>query len=119
MTGSLRLGLLLASMGVFVVIILSVVKKRLNIRYSIVWLLWALMSLVMAVFPEIFYSLSDLLGIQMPVNTVFLIMTALLYALTFYVYIMISKHNEEIIKLTYEVASLKKELEEIKEKNER
>ncbi len=114
MSSSLRLGLLLASLGVFFVIILSVVKRRLNIRYSIVWLLWALMSLIMAVFPETFYMLSDLLGIQMPVNTVFLIMTALLYALTFYVYIMISKHNEEIIRLTYEVASLKKEVEELK-----
>lgn len=119
MSSSLRLGLLLASLGVLFVIIFSVANKRLNIRYSIVWLLWALMSLVMAVFPETFYSLSHLLGIQMPVNTVFLIMTALLYALTFYVYIMISKHNEEIIRLTYEIASLKKELEEIKNKDEK
>ena len=48
----------------------------------------------------------------MPVNAVFLIMIALLYGLTFYVYVMISKHNEEIIKLTYEISSLKKQLEE-------
>ena len=119
MSSALRLGLLIASLGVFIIIILSVVRRRLNIRYSIVWILWALLSLIMAVFPETFYSLSHLLGIQMPVNTVFLIMTALLYALTFYVYIMISKHNEEIIKLTYEVASLKKEVEELKKNNER
>ena len=119
MSTGLRLGLLLASLGVFLIIILSVVRKRLNIRYSIVWLLWALLSLFLAVFPETFYSLSHLLGIQMPVNTVFLIMTALLYALTFYVYIMISKHNEEIIKLTYEVASLKKKLDELEKKNEK
>ena len=46
------------------------------------------------------------------------IMIGLLYGLTFYVYIMISKHNNEIIRLTYEIASLKKELEEIK-KNEK
>ena len=46
-------------------------------------------------------------------------MIALLYGLTLFVYIMISKHNEEIIKLTYEVAVLKKELEELKKKNER
>ena len=118
MTSGLRLGLLSASLAVFIIIVLSVIKKRLNIKYSIVWLLWALMAMSMAVFPEIFYSLSDLLGIQLPVNTVFLIMTALLYALTFYVYIMISKHNEEIIKLTYEIAALKKELEELK-KNEK
>ncbi len=116
MTSGLRLGLLLASLGVFFVIIFSVIKRRLNIKYSIVWLLWALLALAMSIFPESFYTLSKLLGIQLPVNTVFLIMTALLYALTFYVYIMISKHNEEIIKLTYQIASLKKELEELKNK---
>ncbi len=118
MSSGLRLGLLLASLGVFVVIVLSVVKKRLNIKYSIVWLLWAMVSMAMAIFPEIFYGLSDLLGIQLPVNTVFLLMMALLYALTFYVYIMISKHNEEIIKLTYRIATQGKEIDELMKKNE-
>ena len=119
MSSSLQIGLLLASLMVFFLILYCVIQKRLNIKYSIVWILWALLSLLMAIFPKTFYSLSNLLSIQMPVNTVFLIMTALLYALVFYVYIMISKHNEEIIRLTYEVASLKKELEELKKKNER
>jgi len=119
MSSSLRLGLLIASLSVLFVIIAAVVKRRLNIKYSIVWLLWALLSLFMAIYPDSFYGLSHLLGIQLPVNTVFLVMTALLYALTFYVYIMITKHNDEIIKLTYEVASLKKELDELKKKNEK
>ena len=114
MSSSLRLGLFLASLMVLILILASVIRKKLNIKYSIVWILWALLSLLMAVFPETFYALSGWLGIQMPVNTVFLIMTALLYALTFYVYIMISKHNEEIIRLTYEIAALKKEVEELK-----
>ena len=118
MSSSLRLGLLLASLLVFVLIIITVVRKQLNIKYSIVWILWALLSLLMAAFPDIFYRLSKMLGIQMPVNTVFLIMTALLYALAFFVYIMISKHNSEIIKLTYEISSLKKQLEDLK-KNEK
>ncbi len=118
MSSGLRLGLLLASLGVFVVIVLSVIKKRLNIKYSIVWLLWAMASMAMAIFPEIFYAISDLLGIQLPVNTVFLLMMALLYALTFYVYIMISKHNEEIIKLTYKIATQGKVIDELMKKNE-
>ena len=101
MSIGLKTGLLIASISVLVVIILTIVNKKINIKYSIVWFLWALLALLMSLFPEIFYNLSDFLGIQMPVNTVFLIMTALLYALTFYVYITISKHNEEIIKLTY------------------
>lgn len=119
MAGGLRFGLLFASVLVLGLIIVTVVNKKLNIKYSIVWLLWAFLALTMAVFPQTFYEFAHLVGIEMPVNAVFLIMIGLLYALVFYVYIMISKHNEEIIKLTYEVAVLKKELEELKKKNER
>ena len=116
MSGSLRIGLLFVSLLAFSSVLIAVIKKKLNIKYSIVWLLWSLMSLLMAIFPEIFYYFSKLLGIALPVNGVFLIMIGLLYILTFYVYLMISKHNSEIIQLTYEVASLKKQLEEQKKK---
>lgn len=119
MSVNLRTGLLIASILVFIAILSFVVKKKLNIKYSIVWLLWSVFTLFLSIFPNVFYDLSDLLGIQLPVNTVFLIMTSLLYLLTFYVYVMISKHNEEIVKLTYEIASLKKEVAELKNKNER
>ncbi len=118
MSSGLRFGLLFASLVALTFVLVSVIKKKLNLKYSIVWILWALLSFLMAAFPYIFYSLSDLLGIQIPVNTVFLIMITLLYGLTFYVYLVMSRNNEEIIRLTYEVASLKKELSEIK-KNER
>ena len=116
MGSSLRLGLLIASLIAFSFVLFFVINKKLNIKYSIVWLLWAISTLVMAIFPETFYQFSHLVGIEIPVNAVFLIMIGLLYGLTFYVYIMISKHNQEIIRLTYEVARLKKELEETKKK---
>ena len=115
----LRMGLTIASVAVLIVVALLISKKRLNIKYSIVWLIWSLLLVFMSIFPETFYGISDLLGIELPVNAVFLIMIALLYALTLFVYIMISKHNEEIVKLTYQVALLKKELDELKKKNER
>jgi len=116
MSSSLRIGLLLASLIALTCVILSILKKKLNIKYSIVWMLWSLLALLMAAFPNFFYEISDLLGIELAVNAVFLMMIGLLYALTFYSYMMISKHNDEIIQLTYEVARLKKELEDIKKK---
>lgn len=116
MTSGLRLGLLIASLIALSFVIYFVVKKKLNIKYSIVWILWGLLALLMSIFPQTFYEFSKLAGIELPVNAVFLIMIGLLYGLTFYVYVTISKHNEEIIKLTYEVAKLKKIIEE---KNER
>ncbi len=114
MSSSLRLGLLLASIGVAIFIIISIVKNKLNIKYAIVWMLWSALSLIMSIFPQTFYGLADFLGIELPVNAVFLIMVALLYGLTFYLYVTISKHNEEIIKLTYEIAKLKKDNENLK-----
>lgn len=112
MSSNLRFGLLFASIIALIFVIVSVVKRKLNIKYSIVWILWSILALLMAAFPNIFYDFSTLLGIELPVNAVFLIMMTLLYGLSFYSYIMISKHNDEIIKLTYEISSLKKQLEE-------
>ena len=114
----LRMGLTIASVAVLIVVSLLIAKKRLNIKYSIVWLIWSLLLVFMSIFPETLYGITDLLGIELPVNGVFLIMIALLYGLTLFVYIMISKHNEEIIKLTYQVSLLKKELDELKKKCE-
>lgn len=115
----LQNGLLIGALGVLALIIWTVSKKKLNLKYSIVWILWALLALLMAIFPQIFYEFAHLVGIEMPVNAVFLIMIALLYALVLFVYCMISKHNEEIIQLTYELSSLRKELDELKKKNEK
>ena len=119
MSSDLRIGLLIASLFVFLLILYFVIHKKFYIKYSIAWLLWALLILLMVIFPDVFYEFSHLVGIEMPVNAVFLIMVTLLYALVFYVYVMISKHNDEIIKLTYSVSALQKELDELKKKNEK
>ena len=97
----LRAWLVVAALVVFALILFTITKKKLNIKYSIVWLLWSILTLILAIFPEIFYQFAHFMGIEMPVNAVFLIMIALLYALVFFVYSTISKHNEYLIQLTY------------------
>ena len=59
------------------------------------------------------FFITDLLGIQVPVNTIFLVMIFLLYCMLFYVYLKLSRHNEDIIDLDYEVAKLKKQIKEL------
>ena len=78
MSSDLRFGLFIASLIVLVLILITVIKNKLNIKYSIIWIMWALMSLLMSIFPETFYSFSRLLGVELPVNGVFLIMIGLL-----------------------------------------
>ena len=118
MSRVLQMCLLAGSLVVLFIVIKSVLKNKMNIHYAIVWIVWGVGMVVISLFPNIIYVLASLIGIQMPVNAVFLIMIFLLYCLTFYIYFVISRHNEDIVNLDYEIAVLKKKIEELEKKNQ-
>lgn len=113
---SLYLGLLVASIITLVFILFNVVKNKMNIHYSMIWIIWGAILVIISIRPQLIYQLSGLLSIEMPSNTVFLIMIFLLYCLTYYIFLVISKHNNEIVDLNYEIANLKKKIEELEKK---
>lgn len=114
--GMLQIGLLLASIVTLIFVIYKVKKNKMDIHYSIIWIVWGALLIIIALFPQIIIYISNLLSIATPSNTAFLIMIFLLYCLTFYVYLKISKHNDEIAKLNYEISSLKKQVNDNKNK---
>jgi len=114
--GTLQIGLLIISVLMLVFVIYQVKKNKMNIHYSIIWIIWGILLIVLSLFPSLLDKISSLLSIATPTNALFLIMIFLLYCLTFYIYLKISKHNEEIINLNYEIASLKKEISSHKNK---
>lgn len=116
MTIELQAGLFIASLISLVFVLRNVIKNKMNIHYSMVWIIWGVGMVLLSVFPQITFFISDILSIQVPVNTIFLINIFLLYCFTFYVFLKLSKHNEEIINLNYEIASLKKQIEDLKNK---
>ena len=77
---------------------------------NVVWIIWSVCMIILSIFPGIITLIGELIGILVPVNTVYLLLIFLLYCMTFYLFLKISKHNEEIIKLNYEIANLKKEI---------
>ena len=118
MSKVLQLSLLLGSIAVLIFVIKNVIKNKINIRYAVIWIIWGISMVIISAFPTIIYKLSYLIGIETPSNAVFLVMMFLLYCLTFYIYFIISRHNEDIINLDYEIAVLKKIVEELeKERN--
>lgn len=106
---------ILLSVSVFMLILVlcDVRKNRMHIKYAMVWICWAISMIVISIFPGIIYSVSHLLGIIVPSNTVFLIFIFLLYCLTYYVYLKLSRHNEDILNLNYQIALLKKRVDEL------
>ena len=74
----LRVGLLLGAVCYLALILWLLKKKKLTVRYSIIWLISAGVLLVFAVFPYVVLVLTDLLGMAVPVNVVFLLVILLL-----------------------------------------
>ena len=116
MSKRVQILLLISSIIILLFIIRQVSKNKVNIRYSVLWIIFSCFLILISIFPGIIYSLNDLLGIQTPVNTLFLLLIFILFCLSFYLFIKLSKHNEEILNLNYEIAKLKKEVEDSKKK---
>ena len=113
---SLQISMLTGSLGTLIFILIAAKKTNMNIRYTVVWIFWACIIIVLAIFPELIDILERILSIAMPVNALFLVFIFLLYLLCFYLFIMLSKQNEQIKSLTYEIAELKRKEKEDKDK---
>ena len=110
---NLQITLLSASIIVLIIVLWNIIKNHMNISYAMIWILWSIGMVIISVFPNIIEKVKNVLGIQTQSNAVFLITIFLLYCLTFYLYLRISRHNEDIVKLNYDISSLKKKLEDI------
>ena len=71
---------------------------------TIFWIFFAGILLLMGVFPEIVYKLTDLIGIMSPANLVFLIMIIILFEKVFTLSVIVSQLEEKISILSAEVA---------------
>lgn len=119
MSKVLQICLLIGSLFVLFVVIRNILKNKMNIHFAVVWIIWGIGMVIISLFPNIGYHVSNLMGVQIPVNAVFLIMIFLLYCITFYIYFILSKYNENLINLNYEVATLKKKVEYLEKENDK
>lgn len=101
---------------VFVGFVLVVTKKKqLSYRYTILWLVFSLMIVIVAVFPQLMKAISELVHIQTPVNTLFLVLMGAVILILFFITIGYSKHSEKITKLVQTNALLEKRVRELEE----
>jgi len=108
-----------------VLIILSVVflfltvhfirKKGLDLYHSIVWIVGAVILLVMACFPETMQILSDLTGVEIPSNLVFLILIGYLMAASLSLSASLSRQHARIRRLVQSVAILENRLKQVED----
>ena len=114
MNWGLQTSLLIGSLGTLLFIILTARKVRMNIRYTVVWIVWVIAVMILSLFPILIDQISAILGIATPVNAVLLIFIFLAYLMNYYLFYKVSQQNEQIRSLTYELARLRKEIHEKK-----
>ncbi|GAA4485319.1 hypothetical protein GCM10023171_19540 [Microbacterium panaciterrae] len=96
---------------VLVVILWMLLSHRLREKYAVLWLVIGVAMLVLTIFPELLYGLSQLLGVQVPSNLLFIGALALLVGVTLHQSWELSTAEDETRRVAEEVAILRAEVE--------
>ncbi len=104
MTVSYRLLLAIAALLILLVMLRKIRKSEVKISDSLFWLFFVVSLIVLAVFPEIAFFFSELLGIESPANLVFLYVIALLLIREFASTVEISRLRSKLTALVQESA---------------
>lgn len=100
------------ALTVLTIIIVLLVRRRLREKYALLWLVIGLAILVLALFPGLLFALADVLGVEVPSNLLFALAVALLIGVTLHLSWELSTAEEEIRRVSEEVALLRAAVEE-------
>lgn len=99
---------------VLLIIIFGLLKHgKMTVKYSLLWMCLSLVLLVFALFPYVVYVLRDLMGVEMPVNLVFMLMFCFVLLVLLSLSIAISQLAEKSKRLTQANAILEKRVREL------
>ncbi|MEE1478591.1 MAG: DUF2304 domain-containing protein [Eggerthellaceae bacterium] len=104
MTLELRIILVLASLLTLIFIAKKVRNSKVKLEDSIFWFCFAVLILLVSIFPEIFYVLSRITGTEAPVHFVFLFFIFILLVQVFNLSMRISQADTRIKELTQQLA---------------
>ena len=116
---SLRIILLLGSVGLFTFIMYLIKKGKLEVKYSIIWMAFSAAMLLFAIFPYLVLILGDIAGVIDPVNFIFLTQIIFILLILLSVSAVISGFSQKIKKLAQKNAFLEQRVRELEQKIEK
>lgn len=112
---TLQVAMLLA-VGVYFLFLLQLLKrKRLNLKYTLLWILSGVIMLILALFPGILNVFSELVGIYEPTNALFAIIFFCVIIILMSLTAIVSKLNNQMKRLAQAIALLDKKVREQEE----
>ncbi len=104
MSIAFRLLLIIAAFWAFWFVITEVRKAKLQISDSLPWFFFTAIFVILALFPQIAIYFAGLLGIQSPVNLVFLFIIGILIIRIFKLTLRVSQLDTKLKDLTQRIA---------------
>lgn len=116
-TAKLQFILLIASVVSFTLIINMIRKYNLELKYSLLWLFFCVVIVLLAAFSNIAIFIADIMSIKEPVNAIFLLSFVFQFFLIFSLTLTISKLSNKLSQLVQEVGIMNRELDQLKKSN--
>lgn len=104
MSIGLRVLLFVISILTMIYIVRKIRKSELSIEHSLFWLGFSVLLVFLSIFPQVVYALTRVIGVQSPVNFVFLVIIFVLIIKNFMMTIEISKLENRIKMLVQTIA---------------
>ncbi|ADY56176.1 hypothetical protein Sgly_1879 [Syntrophobotulus glycolicus DSM 8271] len=96
---------------IFLVLVVRLVnKKKLQEKYSLIWIITSTTILILSSTPNIINKISLWLGIKNPPSFLFLFGLISVIVYNLYLTVLISKQAEKITRLSQEIALIKQEI---------
>lgn len=119
MSVALRICLILLSVSSLFYIIKKIRYSKMQIEYAIFWIVLSLIMIVMAVFPQIVYWITSVMGMISPANVVYLFIIGVLLLKVFMMTIEISNLENKVKELVQQIGISEKERRDEFQKLER
>lgn len=104
MSGALRILMILGAVFLMVFMIKKIRQAKVKIEYTVFWIIFSGILVLMGIFPQLFYWVSELLGFQAPINMIYLVILFVLIVKLFLISVQISQLENKVDSLTQQVA---------------
>ncbi|MFR5692780.1 MAG: DUF2304 domain-containing protein [Lachnospiraceae bacterium] len=104
MSGVLRVLMILGAVFLMAFMLKRIRYAKMKIEYTVFWIMFSGILVLMGIFPQLFYWISKLLGFQAPINMIYLVIIFVLIVKLFLTSIQISQLENKVDSLTQQVA---------------
>lgn len=107
MSISLRLGLIIVSLLLLIVVITILKKGRIPVKYSLFWIFSVIVILLIGIIPDLFGIVANIFGFNTMSNLVIGMFIFLLLMITIFLTVIVSGQKKKTTLLIQEISILK------------